>query len=293
MFDAEHLRALAAVLDEGSFDAAAARLHVTPSAVSQRIRALEQQVGQVLVVRARPPRPTEAGVVLARLAGQFAVLERDALAALRPQDDERWQRLAIAVNADSLSTWFPAALAGLPAGTLVDLRREDQDQTARLLRDGVVMAAVTADERTVQGCRARPLGAMRYVAVAAPRFVGERLAAGPTAAALDEAPMVAFNRDDALQSRFAQGLVGRSVAAPVHYVPSNAAFVEVLRAGLGWGMAFDAAVADDLASGALVELAPGRPLDVPLYWQHWALRTPALDDLTARVERAAGAALRP
>ncbi|GEL94466.1 LysR family transcriptional regulator ArgP [Cellulomonas composti] len=295
-YDREQLRALATVLDEGSFEAAAARLHLTPSAVSQRVRALEQRAGRVLVVRSRPCRATDDGAVLARLAGQVALLERDAADALgggaRDASDSGPVRLAVAVNADSLSSWFPAALVGLPADVLVDLRREDQDRTAALLRDGSVTAAVTSDAHPVQGCRVRPLGAMRYVAVAAPAF-RDRWFPGPLdAAALDRAPVVAFNRADALQHRFAERLVGRAVAPPVHYVPSNGAFVALLAAGLGWGMVGEQSLAPLLADGSLVVLAPDGHLDVPLHWQHWALRTPTLDDLTDRVVRAARTALR-
>ncbi len=294
--DAEQLRALAAVLEEGTFEAAAARLHVTPSAVSQRVRALEQRVGQVLVVRSRPCRATEPGAVLARLAGQFALLERDAAAELAGAGHDEAggapTRLAVAVNADSLSSWFPAALVGLPEGVVVDLRREDQDRTAELLRDGTVTAAVTAQAHAVQGCRVRPLGAMRYLGLVAPAVRDRWFPDGVTAAALERAPVLAFNRADTLQHRFAAALVGRDVAPPVHHVPSNTAFLELLAAGLGWGMASEAAAADALAAGALVDVAPGRWLDVPLYWQHWSLRTPTLDDLTARVVRAATTSLR-
>ncbi|WP_444664902.1 LysR family transcriptional regulator ArgP [Cellulomonas sp. CW35] len=294
--DAEQLRALAAVLEEGTFEAAAARLHVTPSAVSQRVRALEQRVGQVLVVRSRPCRATEPGAVLARLAGQVALLERDAAAELAGAGHDEAAgapaRLAVAVNADSLSSWFPAALVGMPEGVVVDLRREDQDRTAELLRDGTVTAAVTAQAHAVQGCRVRPLGAMRYLGLVAPAVRDRWFPDGVTAAALERAPVLAFNRADTLQHRFAAALVGRDVAPPVHHVPSNTAFLELLAAGLGWGMASEAAAADALATGALVDVAPGRWLDVPLYWQHWSLRTPTLDDLTARVVRAASTSLR-
>lgn len=294
-FDPELLRTLAAVVDEGSFDAAARTLHVTPSAVSQRVKALEQQVGGVVVRRTRPCLPTPAGEVLVRLAGQVDVLHRDAVAELGavagPQPDGR-RRLAVAVNADSLSTWFPAALVGLPDDVLLDLRREDQDLSAQLLRDGTVAAAVTAERRAVQGCRVRPLGAMRYVALATPdvrdRWFGGA-AAGPThlAAAFAHVRAVAFNRADGLQHAFVRSLVGAPPVLPLHYAPEQGAFVALLRAGLGWGMVPEQAAADEVASGALVDLAPGRRLDVPLYWQHWALRTPTLDDLTERVLDAA------
>ena len=301
-FDTDQLSALAAVVHEGSFDAAARRLHVTPSAVSQRIKALEQQVGRVLVLRTRPCRPTEDGEVLVRLAGQVELLGRDALGLLVPAPGgsrpvraaQPTRRLPVAVNDDSMSTWFPAAVADLPPDVLLDLRREDQELSADLLRDGTVMAAVTADPRAVQGCRVRRLGAMRYLAVAAPDRRERWFADGLGAEAFAAAPLLAFNREDGLQERWVASVVGRRTVTPnVHYVPSQSAFVGLVLAGLGWGMVPETAATDLLASGALVEIRPGRSLDVPLYWQHWALRTPTLDDLTERVVQAASAALRP
>lgn len=310
--DPARLDALAAVVEEGSFDAAARRLHITPSAVSQRVKALEQQAGQVLVLRARPCRPTPAGRALVRLAGQIATLRLEAVREVTGAGD--LLRLPVAVNADSLSTWFPTALVGLPEHVLVELHREDQDHSAELLRDGAAMAAVTADARAVQGCRVRPLGAMRYLAVAAPSFHARWFPGGPggLAAGLCVAPHLTFNRKDALQERFVQRVPRRalprdtaargSVPAgaqphdtpprPVHYVPSSSAFVELVQAGLGWGMVPENAASVLVADGALVALDT-EGLDVPLYWQHWRIDAPSLADLTARVERAARASLRP
>lgn len=290
--DGPQLAALAAVVDEGSFEAAARLLHVTPSAVSQRIKALEQHMGQVLVTRSRPCRATAAGSVLVRLAGQVELLAAESLREIRGDDGgPAAVRLPVAVNADSMSTWFPAALVGLPAAVLVDLRREDQDHSAELLRDGSVMAAVTADPHAVQGCRVSPLGAMRYLAVASPPFLESWFPAGLGGQALARAPLLTFNRKDALQTRFLQAASQRRLDPPVHYVPSSSAFVELVRQGLGWGMVPDVAARHLLEDGALVELAPGRHLDVPLYWQHWNLRSPTLDGLSDRVLAAAAGAL--
>jgi LysR family transcriptional regulator (chromosome initiation inhibitor) len=285
--DEGRLAALAAVAEAGSFEAAARALHVTPSAVSQRIKALEQQAGQVLVLRSRPCRPTPAGEVLVRLAGQTALLRAEAARQVAGAGDVL--RLAVAVNADSLSTWFPAAVVGLPEHVVVDLHREDQDHSAALLRSGSVVAAVTSDARPVQGCRVQPLGAMRYLPVAAPSFADRWFAAG-LAAGLATAPVLTFNRKDALQAQFVRRVTGAGVRAPVHYVPSSWAFVELVTQGLGWGMVPDAAAGDGVAQGRLVVLdAAG--LDVPLFWQHWRVAAESLEDLTTRVTRAARTAL--
>ncbi len=289
----DQVLALAAVVETGSFDAAAERLGVTPSAVSQRIKALERQVGSVVVRRARPCTATEAGVPLVRLATQWAQLEEQARAELGLADGGPGARprLALAVNADSLSTWFPPALADAAAHAVVEVHREDQDHSGRLLRDGTVMAAVTADPTPVQGCATRRLGAMRYVAVATPAYVARHLPEGPTADALAVAPALGFNRKDALQHRFLEDVTGRRLDPPVHLLPSSWGYAELLRHGVAWGMLPDGAAAPDLAAGRLVPLVADRTLDVPLFWQHWRIASPALERLTTAVVRAAARGL--
>lgn len=288
--DPAQLAAFTAVIEEGSFEAAARRLHVTPSAVSQRIKALESRLGQVLVRRVRPTRPTEAGQVLARLAHQLALLADEAMAALA--GGASVPRIPVAVNADSLATWFLPALAALP-DTTFDIRQEDQDHSAALLRDGAVMAAVTAEDRPVQGCRVEALGSMPYLAVCSPAYRRRFLPDGPNAAALSAAPALVFNRKDALQFRFLQTLTGQRLDPPVTYLPSSRGFVEASRLGLGWCMMPEQMARTAMAEGGLIEIAPGRSLDVPLYWQRWRLDSPALAALSDAVRRTAAGALSP
>ncbi|TDC01681.1 LysR family transcriptional regulator ArgP [Micromonospora fluostatini] len=301
--DATHLRTFAAVVGEGSFEGAARLLHVTQSAVSQRIRALEATVGQVLVRRSRPCRATPAGEPLLRLAGQLVLLEREALAEARgPLSGTPGSRsgvgtgtrVAVVANADSLATWFVPALARLPADLAVrfDVRQDDQDHTADLLRDGTVMAGVTAQRTPVQGCRVRRLGALRYRALAAPAPAGRWFPDGVTEEALAAAPVIVFDRRDRVQHRFIRAVAGRDLDPPVHYVPSVPAFSEAIRLGLGWGLVPEQLARADVAAGRCVDLAPDRFVDVPLYWQHWRLDSPILAALTEAVRAAAADALR-
>lgn len=201
----DQVRTLLAVVDEGTFDAAASALHVTPSAVSQRVKALEQRTGRVLLTRTKPVRATESGEVVVRFARQLARLERDARAELGMTGAGEPTRVSIAVNADSLATWFLGALARLPAEPRLcfELRREDEDHTAALLREGQVMAAVTSSPDAVAGCSVRALGRMRYVAVASPEFA-EAYRGGP----LRDAPVVNFDRRDDFQDGFVRRLPG-------------------------------------------------------------------------------------
>ena len=207
--DGQQLAAFAAVIEQGSFDAAAARLHVTPSAVSQRIKALEQRVGRVLVVREKPCSATPAGVPLLRLAAQTALLEAEALTDMSGGDGSL-PRIALAVNADSMSTWFTGVFAALD-DVLFDVRIEDQDHSARLLRAGMVMGAVTTERTPVPGCRAQSLGVMRYVGIGSTEYVARYFPDGFSGQAVEQAPSVAWNRDDALQDMLVRKVFRRPI----------------------------------------------------------------------------------
>ncbi|MFI5829959.1 LysR family transcriptional regulator ArgP [Streptomyces sp. NPDC051578] len=299
----EQVRTLLAVVDEGTFDAAAAALHVTPSAVSQRVKALEQRTGRVLLMRTKPVRATESGQVVVRFARQLARLERDARAELGMDmaDGRGPVRLPVAVNADSLATWFLPALTRVPQDPPVcfELHREDEAHTTALLREGQVMAAVTSSPDPVAGCTVRALGLARYLPVAAPAFVARYLG-GPRSLAdrLRGAPTIVFDRRDELQDRFVRSLAGAGAdEAPAgavrHHVPTSEGFRDAVAAGLGWGMVPQSQAEPLLASGELVLLTPRRPLDVPLYWQQWKLDSPALAALAAVIARAAEEVLLP
>lgn len=297
MLDYAALQALAAVVREGSFERAARALHVTPSAVSQRLRLLEERLGCALVVRAQPCRPTETGRRLCQHVDQVRLLEADLqqqLPALAPGPALRVP-LPLAVNADSLATWAAPVLAGFGARqpVLLQVTVDDQDHTAEWLRSGAVLAAITAAPVPPAGCNARPLGAMRYLAAASPAFVHQHFAQGVDAASLARAPSLVFNPKDELQLRWAQRLCGQTLALPCHTLPSPQAFVTAAEAGMGWGLHPQALIEPALAAGRLVELQPGSPLDVALHWQHARAASALLQGLTQQVLAAAAQALRP
>ena len=281
--DGQQLAAFAAVIEYGSFDAAAAQLHVTPSAISQRIKALEQRVGQVVVVREKPCVATTAGVPLLRLAAQTALLEAEALTEMGDGDGSS-PRIALAVNADSMATWFTGVFEAM-GDVLFDIRIEDQDHSARLLREGVVMGAVTTESTPVPGCRVLPLGVMRYVPVAGPSYIERHLPDGFTAHAVAAAPSLAWNRDDALQDMLVRKVFRRDIARPQHFVPTAEGFGSAVRAGLGWGMFPETLAEPALADGSFVRIAYAH-LDVPLFWQCWKLDSPLVGAITAAVRSA-------
>ncbi|MHB9864040.1 LysR family transcriptional regulator ArgP [Streptomyces sp. YIM S03343] len=290
----DQVRTLLAVVDEGTFDAAAATLHVTPSAVSQRVKALEQRTGRVLLLRTKPVRPTESGEVFVRLARQVARLERDARTELGLSGAGEATRVSIAVNADSLATWFLDAFTRVPRvpPLCFELHREDEDHTAALLREGRVMAAVTSSPDPVPGCSVRALGRLRYLPVASPSFAAAYLDV-PLHEALTTAPVVAFDRKDDFQDAFVRALRGGRGAASAarHHVPTSEGYVAAVAAGLGWGLVAEAQAEPLLDSGRLVHLAPERATDVHLYWQQWKLDSPALAAVSAAVAETAARVL--
>lgn len=286
------LRTLAAAVRLGTFEATARDLHVTPSAVSQRIKSLETRVGRVLLHRVKPLEPTEAGRVLVRLAAQRELLEREALAELVEEGDESvaaYTSIPIAVSADALYGWVVQALAAVQARHRVvfELVREDQTRTTERLRRGDVMAAITSEPRPVPGCRVQRLVRMRYVAVATPDFHAHHFVDGVGSTTLAKAPVMVFDRSDTLQHDFIRRLTRRHLTPPVTYIPSVREFDDAVRTGLGWGMLLERDVGDDLQSGRLVELVPGKRPDIPLYWQHWKLGSTVMADLTEAVAAAA------
>lgn len=282
------LDALVAIAEHGSFEAAARELHITPSAVSQRVRALEAIAGQVLVSRGAPCRPTPHGERLVRLGRQTRLLYDEASEALGAVTTVE---LPVAVNADSLTTWFRDVLATAAGwdGTAVRLQVEDQAYSQQLLRSGDVLAAVTSDPEAVQGCSVEPLGALRYVPAAAAAFAGRwRRGRAPDWAAM---PAVVFGAKDDLQQDMLRRRGVPQLPPVVHQVPTSADFLAAVRIGLGWGMLPEPQARADLAAGQLVRLS-GDVLDVPLFWQRWRLDSPRLTTLTDAVREAAGRHLR-
>jgi LysR family transcriptional regulator (chromosome initiation inhibitor) len=288
---------LAAVIREGSFERAAQVLCVTSSAVSQRVRTLEERVGCALVVRGQPCRPTATGRMLCQHLDRVRLLEHDFLDSMPAFTNEETARpvLPLAVNADSLDTWFAPAVAAYAAESpvLLKLVVDDQEHTSKLLRGGEVLAGVTATPEPPPGFNCRPLGAMRYVAAASPSYMTRHFGTGVTVDSLAWAPSLVFNEKDELQDRWIRSLFGQNVVRPQHMVPSCHGTVTAAVAGMGWSMHPQSLITPLLREGALVELVPDRPLDVPLYWQYTRASSTLLSGLGAAIMKAASRALVP
>jgi LysR family transcriptional regulator, chromosome initiation inhibitor len=284
MLDYPNLAALAAVHRAGSFDAAARSLHITPSAVSLRIKALEEQTGTLLIIRAQPCTATPAGLRLITHLDQVTLLEH-ALAPVAPTT------LRIAINADSLATWVIPSLAATQ-GFIFDLVIDDQDHAQDWLRRGEVAAAITGSPTPLQGCDTIPLGALRYRATASPAYIARWFPHGVTPETLRLAPSLIFSNKDRLQTAWATRETHQKINFPAHAMASTHAFIDACLHGLAWGMNPEPLVKDHLKTGRLVELIPDTPLDVPLHWQFSRLTSHAILPLTTAIRATAKSVLR-
>lgn len=284
MLDYDQLAALSAIHRRGSFDLAAAALSVTPSAISQRLKALEEQMGSLLIARGQPCIATAPGLRLIQHFEEVQLLEA-ALADDLPTHRRTATPVRIAVTADSLATWVLPALAAVD-NMLFDLVIDDQDHSQSLLRKGEVSAAITSHPGPLQGCETVSLGALRYRATASPAFMARWLPTGVTRAGLSQAPALTFSDKDRLQRDWVATQLGAHFAFPTHRIASSQGFVEASLLGLGWGMNPEPLVKAHIQSGALVELVPDSAMDVPLYWQFTRLTGRAIAPLTQAIRQA-------
>jgi LysR family transcriptional regulator (chromosome initiation inhibitor) len=271
-FEYPYLAALAAVVREGSFEAAARSLNITQSAVSQRIKHLEEKSGAVLIIRGRPCMPTEYGQQLCHHVEQVRLLEHDLKENLGSMDAPEGGAPAvirIAVNSDSLATWFPEVIrrAGDELNLNFDVIPDDQEHTADRLRNGEALAAITTESRPLHGCQRIPLGAMEYQAVATPDFIEKHLSEGVTADTVAQACSLIFNRKDLLPQKWLLDAFGESVPLQGHLLPTFTGYLQCLLNGAGWGMMPSSTLRPYLKNGSLQELKPGTRVWVPLHWQ--------------------------
>jgi LysR family transcriptional regulator (chromosome initiation inhibitor) len=290
MLDQKGLAAFLAILQQGSFDKAAQQLCLTPSAISQRLKLLEENLGQSLIIRTPPLRPTQAGTALLKYGQQLHQLDYLLQQALTPKQTQAWFPLAIAVNADTLATWLLDCLAPwcLQHKIILQVRVDDQEQTHHLLQQGEVLACISARATVNQGCRCLPLGKVRYHCVASPSFQAQYFPNGVLSEDWQAAPMIRFNHKDDLQHTYLRtyfDIEGDTLAQ--HIMPSAESFVRWIELGMGFGLAPEIQIAPLLATGKLVKLTPDYPLDIPLYWHQWGLETELTRSLTQTIQASA------
>ena len=300
-FDPDALECLAAIIEEGGFERAAQRLSITQSAVSQRLRALEAQVGTVLIVRSRPLKPTPAGQLMLKHAKMQRLLRADLekdLKELAPSstgNGREEERISVAINADSIATWALPALNALAQGGLpIEIITDDQEFTHEWLREGQVLGCVTSLGQALRGCKMEALGTMDYVVVAQAAYAAAHCPKGLNAHNFHKLPFIAFNRKDHLQHGFVeQAFELPRVMLKQLFVPSSEGQVRAVQAGWGVSVLPELRVRDLVARGELVNLAPRHRLEVALFWHCWNLSSDVLDALSSALREASSRSLLP
>lgn len=288
----DHLQTFKVVMESGTLERAAGELNVTPSAISQRLKALEKQVGCVLFIRSKPIKATTNGQVLLRLAKETELLALEAsrqLGIAGPTNNNvEPSKVSISVNADSLASWFTPIFRKLATEKHIacEILRHDEAHSTELLRSGQVMGAVTTKQTPVQGCSSTPLGVMTYRAMATKEFVDKWLSGSDNVSDFAAAPMVNFDRHDDLQLSLRRQVIGNNYSSsPIeHFVPDSVQYVEAVKSSLGWGMILDI---QDPHDGSLVLLNPLWERKVSLYWQRWKIASDVLDTLSTFILDAA------
>lgn len=283
MLDYKFLEALTAVIEEGGFDKASAKLNLTQSAVSQRIRTLEEQTGQVLIVRSVPPEPTEAGRKLIKHLRQVRLMEDSLAEETGLNDPDDFISIPLGVNADTLATWLFDALGDFlrKNRVLLDLYVDDETQTHELLKRGEVVGCIGTSSKTLKSCKKEYLATIDYLCACTPKFRDKWFKNGFTLEAALRAPAVLFNRKDVAHKRMLNIVFPRkTITHPMFYVPSSEPFVETIRREFAYGMVAESQIGDDFETGKLIDLLPNVRVSVPMYWQSWSVDTPLLSELS-------------
>lgn len=286
MFDYKLLEALAWVIHEKGFDKASQKLNITQSAVSQRIKLLEDQAGRILVTRTVPPGLTRDGKQLLKHYMQVKSLEADLEKTMATKGEKHFRFFPIGINADSLATWFFPAIEHLlkKGDILLDLKVDDQDETRKMLRNGEVSGCISSEKSPVQGCRVTPIGTMNYRLAATKDFIKQYFPRGMDEENVQNAPAVIFNRSDDLHDTFFKQYFEKDIKnIPVNYVPSLEMFARMIVNGQAYGMLPDLQGPEYYQSGQLVDMVPSCHIRVKLYWHCWSLKSKLLDEFSRSI----------
>jgi len=274
ILDYKLLDALAKTVELQSFDLAAKHLYITQSAISQRIKNLEENIGQPVLIRSQPLKVTRAGEKLLAHYNMVQQLENEMLPSLLPNAPVEPLKVSLAINADSLATWFISALAPILNKYLIelDLIIDRESVTIEKLKNGSAMGAVSTNAKPLPGYRTFKLGDINYILVASKSFQQRYFANGLTTESLKMAPGVSYDHKDDMHTRFISQHF--NLAASEYYchtVRSSEAFVELAKQGLAYCLVPELQIKNELAKGELINLCPDKQLVETLYWHSWIL----------------------
>ncbi|PSW20707.1 ArgP/LysG family DNA-binding transcriptional regulator [Photobacterium sanctipauli] len=270
MLDHREMETLIAIIDGQSFDSAARHLNISPGAVSQRIKSLENRLGRSVLIRSTPPKTTAAGEQVLTYARRLLLIQKEMGLALKNNLDADVLSLTIAVNHDSLSCWFLDVVSSLSDKPHLsfDIRTSNTISTQELLKSGEVIAAITSKNNQVAGCKTRYLGKLEYIPVCSQSFFKSHFSSDLGKAQLASAPIVLFDRNDDLVKKFLSLYKLQADQVKTHYIPCSHILLDAIKRGIGWTMLPRLLIEDQLTTSELVTIAP-HSLFIELYWNTW------------------------
>jgi LysR family transcriptional regulator (chromosome initiation inhibitor) len=267
----QNLEILDAIIERGSFQSAAAALHLTQSAVSQRVRNLEEEIGARVLIRSQPPRPTPLGYKLLSHARRVKLLEQDLAITLKTSDSESFTPVTLGVNGDSLATWFFSAVSPVlkKSKILLELIIENEDITFSRLQHGEVLSCISSRSKRLPGCEVERLGVLPYLCASTPEFAKKYFPSGINREAAEKAPAVIYDQHDYMHyDFFKKNLKLKDIHFPVHRIANSLGFLDSIRYGLAYGMAPLIQAKSDFKVGDLINLTPDEIWKQPLYWHY-------------------------
>lgn len=284
--DYRGIEALFTVLELQNFEAAAQKLHITQSAVSQRIKGVETHYGKPVLIRTLPYRPTDLGKQLIGHFKQICLLEEDLEKQIKKTTST--PRIPIALNRDSLETWFLDLIEETEVfrDVFLDVVADDQELTLDYLKNGLVSACLSTSEKEILGGRVHFLGNMEYVLVASPSFVKKFFSEGSPKECLRNAPAIKFDQNDRLHERYLEkffNLDGRGLN--YHVIPSVTGFKKLALLGYGYALIPKIDILNELKKKQLLQLYRDKVWEIPLYWHYWAVESKFYQKFNADVIR--------
>lgn len=278
MLDYQAIAALAAVIETQGFQSAASRLFITQSAVSQRIKHLEQYYGEPVMVRTLPYRPTELGLTLLGHFKRVSLLE-DALQVSLTAEAAA-PRISISISRDSMETWFTTVIKQLHEimPMTIEMIADDQDRTLQYLQKGLVSACASTSSKAISGCKAEFIGYFDYALVATPQFKKQYFKSGEvTKKELLTAPTLLFDQNDKLHHAYLKKFFNMEDVNlnHCHVVPSVAGFKQFALSGYAYVLIPCIDISDELKQKKLVNLCPDKVWQMPVYWHSFEIETSA------------------
>lgn len=285
MLDYPAIAALVAVIETQGFQSAADKLFITQSAVSQRIKSLENYYGEPVLIRSLPYQPTKLGLMLLGHYKRITILEDSLQENITTQN--YIPTISIAISRDSLETWFVPVIKEIKTLPSIKLEiiADDQELTLSYLQRGLVSACASTIHKQLSGCKAKFMGYFNYVLVSSPEFKKKYF---PKNKSIEDnllkAPTVIFDNKDKLHEEYLKYYFNfKDLNIEYHVIPSVKGFRLFVESGYACALIPELDILTELTQKKVVKIFPDKPWKMPMYWHSWSVENPIYQKFNALV----------